>query len=167
MVTHTNYEKLKGLKGLNVISALTHKEIKKLKEREIIQLGLFDERNIVEVAETDGSGLRCCLCKNPFVAQNTTETRPVFHKTDLRIRSHVFICMLSYYLEWHLLKKLKELFKEDFKGRKRRWTKKLVIERLKSIRRNKCKFYDVESEIITEPDEEQKELLDLLEKRYS
>jgi transposase len=30
------------------------------------------------------------------------EMRPVYHKTDDRIRSHVFLCMLSYYLQWHM-----------------------------------------------------------------
>ncbi len=275
MVTHANYEKVKGLDGLNIISALTHKEIVKLKEREVIQLELFDEKNIVEVCETDGSGIRYCLCKNPFVAKKTGETRrkllektkieldkianskrkstaekigarvgklliktkmgkfikwtvtkenklewefdeekiyseklfdgcyiiytdvpkkemnaekivasykklrlvenafmnlktvlleirPVYHKTDARIKSHIFICMLSYYLEWHLLKLLKPLFDKDKKGKRRRWTKRLVIERLKSIRRNKCTICGVESKIITEPDREQEEILKLI-----
>ena len=30
------------------------------------------------------------------------EIRPIYHKTDTRIDCHVFICMLSYYLIWHL-----------------------------------------------------------------
>jgi hypothetical protein len=34
------------------------------------------------------------------------EIRPVFHKTDERIKSHVFICMLSYYVMWHMKQRL-------------------------------------------------------------
>ena len=34
------------------------------------------------------------------------EIRPVYHKKDSRIRSHVFLCMLAYYLQWHLQQKL-------------------------------------------------------------
>ena len=30
------------------------------------------------------------------------EVRPVYHKTDDRIRSHVFLCTLAYYLQWLL-----------------------------------------------------------------
>ena len=29
------------------------------------------------------------------------EIRPVYHKSDDRIRAHVFLCMLSYYIQWH------------------------------------------------------------------
>ena len=30
------------------------------------------------------------------------EIRPVYHKTDDRIRAHVFLCVLAYYLQWHM-----------------------------------------------------------------
>jgi transposase len=30
------------------------------------------------------------------------EMRPIHHKTDQRIRAHVFLGMLAYYLQWHL-----------------------------------------------------------------
>ncbi|RLD10071.1 MAG: hypothetical protein DRI44_06990 [Chlamydiae bacterium] len=57
---------------------------------------------------------------------------------------------------------LKPLFNKNKKGKNCRWTKKLVIERLKSIRRNKCTICGVESKIITEPDQEQEEILKLI-----
>ena len=28
--------------------------------------------------------------------------RPIFHLKECRVRAHVFLCMLAYYLEWHL-----------------------------------------------------------------
>ena len=28
--------------------------------------------------------------------------RPIYHRTEDRVRSHIFLCLLAYYLEWHL-----------------------------------------------------------------
>ena len=40
--------------------------------------------------------------------------RPIYHRSDERIRSHVFICMLAYYVEWHMREKLRPvLFADD------------------------------------------------------
>ena len=41
------------------------------------------------------------------------EIRPIFHWKDDRIRAHVFLCMLSYYVEWHLRQNLKPLLFDD------------------------------------------------------
>jgi transposase len=35
--------------------------------------------------------------------------RPIYHRNEDRIRSHVFICMLAYYVEWHLRQRLRPL----------------------------------------------------------
>jgi transposase len=37
------------------------------------------------------------------------KVRPIFHRLDNRIRSHLFLIMLSYYLEWHMREAWKEL----------------------------------------------------------
>jgi hypothetical protein len=39
--------------------------------------------------------------------------RPIYHRNDERIRSHVFICMLAYYVEWHMRAKLRSILFED------------------------------------------------------
>ena len=40
--------------------------------------------------------------------------RPIYHHNEDRIRSHVFICMLAYYVEWHMRERLRPtLFAED------------------------------------------------------
>jgi hypothetical protein len=39
--------------------------------------------------------------------------RPIRHRTEDRVRSHIFICMLSYYVEWHMRKALGELLYVD------------------------------------------------------
>ena len=35
--------------------------------------------------------------------------RPICHRNEDRIRSHVFICMLAYYVEWHMRQQLRPL----------------------------------------------------------
>jgi transposase len=34
------------------------------------------------------------------------QVRPVYHWLADRVRAHVFLCMLAYYLEWHMLSAL-------------------------------------------------------------
>ena len=34
------------------------------------------------------------------------ELRPVFHWTAPRVRAHVLLCMLAYYLQWHMRRSL-------------------------------------------------------------
>jgi hypothetical protein len=34
------------------------------------------------------------------------ELRPVFHWTTPRVRAHVLLCMLAYYLQWHMRRSL-------------------------------------------------------------
>jgi hypothetical protein len=42
------------------------------------------------------------------------KVRPIFHRDSERVKSHVFLCMLAYYVEWHMREKLAELlFDED------------------------------------------------------
>jgi hypothetical protein len=39
--------------------------------------------------------------------------RPVFHYNSERVRAHVFLCMLAYYVEWHLRERLKPMLFDD------------------------------------------------------
>ena len=41
------------------------------------------------------------------------KVRPIFHWLDDRIRAHVFLCMLAYYVEWHMRRKLAPLLFDD------------------------------------------------------
>ena len=49
--------------------------------------------------------------RNPKTGQ--LEIRPVHHKNDDSIRSHAFLCMLAYCLQWHMEQRLAPLFKDD------------------------------------------------------
>jgi transposase len=270
MATKAKYEQLDH-DTIKVISALTHGAIKSLCEEEVIQLGLFDERNIVEII--DGN-MRYCLCKNPDMAakeaatrqallKKTTEeldkiiactrktkfskdiragkainkykmgkfvkfegmgdgliysldeekieqesrldgcyviytdvlpedmaaveavenykslmhveqafrnmkqvrleVRPVYHKTDDRIRCHVFICMLAYYVMWHIKQRLQPLFDTDGEGKNRKYTFDSIMEILKCIRKDAVDICGIKSNVITTPTDEQKRILQLLE----
>jgi hypothetical protein len=39
--------------------------------------------------------------------------RPIYHRLARRVRAHVFLCMLAYYVEWHMRQVLKPLLFED------------------------------------------------------
>lgn len=275
MVTRANAEKVEGTAGLNLISALTHRQIVELLERKVIQLGLFDDRRIVEVTDPEDATRRYELCRNPESARRETATRrrlldvtrkeldtiaasrrkeaperlggrvgrvlekckmgkfvewhvvegrlewrfledkieaesmldgcyiivtdaspetldsgevvaaykslrhvetafrnlktvrlemrPVYHKTDDRIRAHVFICMLAYYLQWNMRRRLSPLFDADGAGGKREWTFANVIERLKAIRWNNVVCGKTTFRQISHPEDDQQRILDLLE----
>lgn len=90
------------------------------------------------------------------------EIRPVYHKKDDRIRSHVFLCMLAYYLYWHMKQRLQPLFDTDGKGKNRQWTMENVIEHLKGIRQQQVRVGGVEFQQITQPTPDQQHILDLL-----
>jgi len=91
------------------------------------------------------------------------ELRPVYHHLDDRIRAHVFICMLAYYLQWHALQRLQPLFATDGEGKDRRWSWPIILERLKSIRTQTCRLgRAVLPCVLTRPDPEQQRILDLL-----
>jgi transposase len=275
MITQTNAEKLKEVKGLHTISALTHRQILELVERKLVQAELFDEKRIAEVVDPDKPGQRYCLCRNPQSGARETNTRqrlldrtrealdkivgrkkkgsteklsaqvgkilarykmgkfvdwkvqegrlkwqfnearieqeklfdgcyivradvpkeqmnqdqvvgayknlsvveqafrnlktvsleirPVYHKKDDRIRSHVFLCVLAYYVQWHMQQRLQPLFEADGQGKNRQWTVANVIERLMSIRKQRVKVSGVEFDQVSQADEEQQNILDLLQ----
>jgi hypothetical protein len=39
--------------------------------------------------------------------------RPIHHRTANRVRAHVFLCLLAYYVEWHMRQALKPLLFDD------------------------------------------------------
>jgi transposase len=41
------------------------------------------------------------------------KVRPIFHWLETRVRAHVFLCMLAYYVEWHMRLKLRPLLFDE------------------------------------------------------
>jgi len=302
MITQANNRKLKGVAGLQTISALSHRQIVELLQRKVITPELFDEKAIAEVLDPEDLKKRYCLCRNPETAKRETHTRqnlleltrqkleaialgrgakkknngdqadpdkktqaktpkktkgasaetigarvgrvlqrykmgkfvqwsapegklvwrfdqekiqaeerfdgcyvvvadvppdqmakaqvvasykklslvedafrnlktvqlevrPVYHKKDDRIRSHVFLCMLAYYLQWHAQERLQPIFEKDGQGKDRQWTFASVIQRLTTIRSDRVKSAGVEFNLITQTAADQKTILECLAQR--
>jgi transposase len=274
MITQAKARELEQVEGLHTITALTHRQIVELLERQVIKAELFDEKQTLVVIDPEHPEQRYCLCRNPesaaregatrerlleltqkglariaarkkkaaadrlgaqvgkllarykmgkFVewqiqegrlqwqwkqeqitqeklfdgcyiirtdtpAQQMTptevvtsykslssveqafrtlktvalEVRPVYHKKDPRILSHVFLCVLAYYLLWHLERRLQPLFEQDGQGKRRQWTVENVLQRLKAIRRQRVRANGVEFDQVTLPEADQQKILDLL-----
>jgi len=90
------------------------------------------------------------------------EIRPTYHHRDDRIEAHVLVCMLAYYIQWHMLQRLARLFDADGEGKDRRWSFAGVLERLKTIRQQTVALHNSEVVLQTTPDDEQQWILDLL-----
>jgi transposase len=43
------------------------------------------------------------------------KVRPIYHRLADRVKAHVFLCMLAYYIEWHMRKSLSPLLFDDEK----------------------------------------------------
>ena len=39
--------------------------------------------------------------------------RPIFHRTEPHVRAHIFLCMLAYYVQWHMRQRLAPLLFQD------------------------------------------------------
>ena len=141
---------------------------KKIQEEEKLD-GLYviytdvkeEEMDITEVVQTYRKliGVEQAF-RNLKTAQ--LEIRPIYHKTDDRIKCHVFLCMLAYYLMWNAKQRLAPLFEEDQVGQNKKYTFEHIIERLKSIRKETVEIEGIATKVITECDEEQQIILNYL-----
>jgi len=237
-------EDLRGVEGLDWITALRNDSIKKLAQQETVQPSLFDERDLAEVTSDDYPGERLIVCRNPLLADKRSHqrrvlleaaekkleavakavsrkrnplrgkeniglrvgrelkstkmqkhfeltieddsfsfqrleekiaaeaaldglyvvrtslsadelsaertvaaykslsqvewafrslktmdlhVRPIYHWKDDRIKSHVFLCMLAYYLEWHLRGTLSELLFDDHDREEAEATRQSIV----------------------------------------
>lgn len=68
-----------------------------------------------------------------IIKRSLLNIRPIYHWKEKRIKTHAFICMLSYYIVVEMKKRLKELFFENGKGRQYSLTFKNILEELREI----------------------------------
>jgi len=68
-------EELRGVEGLDWISALRTEGVKKLVSHGAIELSLFDERDLAEVSSPDFPGERLVVCRNPLLADRRAKKR--------------------------------------------------------------------------------------------
>ena len=83
--------------GLDYLTALRAPEIKSLVAQGAIQLSLFDETDLFEIAHPDHPGERLVAARNLLLAEE-------------RVRAHVFLRMLSYYVTFHMERTLAPMF---------------------------------------------------------
>jgi hypothetical protein len=74
-VTKANLELVREADGAAWISALKAPQVKKLVKDGELQLSLFDEHNLAEIAAADYPGERLVVCRNPLVAQERARKR--------------------------------------------------------------------------------------------
>jgi hypothetical protein len=75
MLTSARIERLRELGGIGWVSCLRAPTIRRLVEAGDIQLGLFDERNLVEITSPEFPGERLVVCRNPVLAAERTRKR--------------------------------------------------------------------------------------------
>ena len=65
--------------------------------------------------------------------------RPIRHRAEAHVRAHVFLCMLAYYVEWHMRKALSPVLFQDDELDAARWQRDPVAkaEASKSVRHKK------------------------------
>jgi hypothetical protein len=75
MITEANLEALRSEQGMAWISALKAPQVKKLVKEGSLQLSLFDELSLAEIASADYPGERLVVCRNPLVAEERRRKR--------------------------------------------------------------------------------------------
>ena len=75
ILTGTQIDRVRGIAGLDWITALRAPSIAKLREQGTIRPSLFDQRNLAEVTSPDFPGERLVVCRNPFLADERSEKR--------------------------------------------------------------------------------------------
>ena len=87
MLTQTQIEKLKEYPGMGWISALRGPAIRKLFDRQEIQLSLFDDRQLAEIISPEFPGERLMVCYNPLLAKERRRKREaLLGATDVILR---------------------------------------------------------------------------------
>jgi class 3 adenylate cyclase len=74
-----------------------------------------DGVNIAARLESIAKPGAICLSERAFRSLKTVdiEVRPIHHRRGDRVRAHLFLCMLAYYLEWHMRQALKPILFDD------------------------------------------------------
>jgi len=121
------------LKGADAIGVRTGKVINKYKVAKHFELTIADdsfdysvnEKSVAEEAALDGIYIvRTSLSSKRMSADDAVRNykalsnverafrsmktvdllvRPIHHRTEDRVRAHIFLCMLSYYVQWHMM----------------------------------------------------------------
>src|SRR5436309_16121436 len=75
MISHKAIDEMRESEGVGWITALKSASIRALIGQCQLQLGLFDERNLLELSSPDYPGERLVACRNPELAKLRTHKR--------------------------------------------------------------------------------------------
>jgi transposase len=75
MITQKQIDQIRERPGIEWVTALRSPAIKDLVQREALQLGLFDERNLFELVDIEYPGERLVACRNLDLAERRRLTR--------------------------------------------------------------------------------------------
>jgi len=76
MITQARIDQeLRGIEGLDWITALRSSQIAALARQRVIDESLFDEKNLAEISSPDFPGERLVVCRNPLLAFSRTRKR--------------------------------------------------------------------------------------------
>lgn len=103
-------------------------------QREAALDGLYVVRTSVPKAElsaeeTVAAYKKLADVERAFRSQKTMdlEIRPVHHRTEPRVRAHVFLCMLAYYVEWHMRRDLAPILFDDHEREAARAARRSIV----------------------------------------
>jgi hypothetical protein len=73
------------------------------------------EREVFDAEQTVGTYKSLSRIERAFRCQKTIdlEVRPIRHRREERVRAHIFLCMLAYYVEWHMRRALAPILFDD------------------------------------------------------
>jgi transposase len=101
-------------------SGLTYERKQELIDQEMALDGVYILRTSVDKNVMDGVEVLKAYKSLPNVEEAfrcyksiDLKVRPIYHYKGDRVRAHIFLCMLAYYIEWHLKQKLAPLLFED------------------------------------------------------
>jgi len=79
----------------------------------IIRTSLTEEAISADEAVKTYKGL--AVVERAFRCYKTMDlnVRPIYHYTAERVRAHIFLCMLAYYVKWHMRKALAPILFDD------------------------------------------------------
>lgn len=72
-------------------------------------------KEVLDSSQTVRSYKKLSVVERAFRCMKTVDlkVRPIHHHLDKRVRSHVFMCMLAYYVEWHMRQLLAPVLFDD------------------------------------------------------
>ncbi|MGH9339926.1 MAG: IS1634 family transposase [Acidobacteriota bacterium] len=87
------------------------------------------EQQVLSAENTVRSYKDLAKVERAFRSMKTVDlkVRPIYHWLDERIRAHVFLCMLAYYVEWHLRQRLAPILFDDHRRAAAEQTRQSIV----------------------------------------